>query len=286
LISFDNLLYFPDLSVFGARKSLFMIMDAIPSPLVSWLSEMNTSIDHVGAIGAMFLEPFERFGASTKLFHHGLSGAFEDLARRGSESSTAASASQTIRVGYVGNLTRWATDYDQLEDLIRNHPECIFEFFGPKYYQDRPLDCVERGESYLTFLEQADNVVLHGSKSPEFIAEASQRIDIWLACYDARRDVNADEKGISNSHKLMEYLATGKVVVSNLFTMYSEVSELLAMLPSASNDGFAEHFSSVVRELKKWNARDLQQRRVQFALSNTYTNQAERLLSFMEAEVS
>ena len=51
------------------------------------------------------------------------------------------------------------------------------------------------------------------------VAVASEE-DVWLACHDARRDVNADEKGISNSHKLMEYLATGKVVVSNLFTMY------------------------------------------------------------------
>ena len=80
----------------------------------------------------------------------------------------------------------------------------------------------------------------------------------------------------------MEYLATGKVVVSNLFTMYAEVSELLSMMPTPSNDGFADHFASVVNSLDDWNTLELQHRRIDFALSNTYKNQAERLLSLLE----
>ena len=143
-------------------------------------------------------------------------------------------------------------------------------------------DLIPSARRYLAFLDTQPNVIRHGMVKPIEIAGASERIDIWLACYDYREDVNADETGVSNSHKIMEYLATGKVVVSNLFTMYADVSELLSMMPTPSNDGFADHFSSVVDGLDDWNRLELQQRRIDFALSNTYQGQAERLLSLLE----
>ena len=143
--------------------------------------------------------------------------------------------------------------------VISSSQKVIFEFWGP----DGTNDDSQTSE-YLKFLENADNVIRHGKVLPEVIAESAERIDVWLACYDYRKDLNAGSDGVPNSHKIMEYLATGKVIISNFFTMYKEVKDLMAMMPSPSNEGFSKHFFTIVENLEHHNSWELQTRRMKF----------------------
>ena len=79
----------------------------------------------------------------------------------------------------------------------------------------------------------------------------------------------------------MEYLATGKVVVSNYFTMYEDVREIMAMMPTPDMNGFVEHFDSILSNLESHNSWDNQCRRMNFALSNTYAENAKRILEHL-----
>ncbi len=286
VVSFDNTLYFPCIEAFGGGSTSFMIMDALPEYSIKQVKRLATNVDVIGAVAGFFLEPFRVAGARVELLHHGLGQAFEKLAQDStSVPQKTTDSDHRIHVGYVGNLTRTATDFENIKQVIRNHPDFVFEFWGPDGYDIQSKSALPTAaQEYLRFLDAQSNVVRHGMVPPSEIALASSRIDIWMACYDYRDDVNADEHGVSNSHKLMEYLATGKVIASNLFSMYLEVEHLLAMMPSPSNHGFPEHFSAVADDLSQWNNPDRRQERIRFALSNTYLKQAERLLNFMKDE--
>lgn len=276
-LSFDNNLFFHDLSQFGSSTVGLMIMDRPNSRAASEIEARASSWNAIGAIAPDFLRSLSNVHIEKFLIHHGLSASFENVARRKLTDIVAFKPStNSIRVGLVGNLTHPATDFENIIRVISTSPNVIFEFWGPDG-QEQVLG-EARITQYLDFLENADNVIRHGKVLPEVIAESVERIDIWLACYDYQKDLNAGPDGVPNSHKIMEYFATGKIIVSNFFTMYQEVKDLMAMMPSPSNKGFPEHFLSVVDNLERYNSWELQSKRIEFALSNTYRRNAAEIL--------
>ncbi len=56
--------------------------------------------------------------------------------------------------------------------------------------------------------------------------EELNRMDAFLVCYDVEKD---QSKG-TNYHKIIEYLSTGKVIVSNNVTTYAGREELVQMI--------------------------------------------------------
>jgi hypothetical protein len=62
----------------------------------------------------------------------------------------------------------------------------------------------------------APNVILHGMVSPELLSKELRRMDAFLICYDVTKD---QSKG-TNYHKVMEYLAYGRPIVSNYISRY------------------------------------------------------------------
>ena len=276
-LSFDNNLFFHDLSQFGSSTVGFMIMDRLNPRAASELEARASSWNAIGSVAPNFLRSLSNVHIKKFLIHHGLSPSFENVARRRlTDKAAFRSSTNGVRVGLVGNLTHSATDFENVIRVISGSPNATFEFWGPDGQGQVPGD--SRTTDYLNFLKNADNVIRHGKVLPEVIAESVERIDVWLACYDYRRDLNAGSDGVPNSHKIMEYLATGKVVVSNFFTMYQEVKDLMAMMPSPSNEGFPEHFLSVVDNLEHYNSWALQSKRMEFALSNTYGGNAAQIL--------
>ena len=88
-------------------------------------------------------------------------------------------------------------------------------------------------------------------------------------CYDILKD---QSKG-TNYHKVMEYLSTGKVVVSNNITTYKPLPNLVIMTKERdNNDNLPALFKEVINKLDYYNSDDLKIERTQFANSNTYSN--------------
>ena len=67
-------------------------------------------------------------------------------------------------------------------------------------------------------MESSENVFLYGVIKSNLIFKFISDMDLFLICYDIKKD---QSKG-TNYHKIMEYLSTGKVVVSNNVSAYSE----------------------------------------------------------------
>jgi len=99
-------------------------------------------------------------------------------------------------------------------------------------------------------------------------------MDVFLICYDIIKD---QCKG-TNYHKVMEYLSTGKVIVSNNITTYHERPDLVTMISDrSSNRDLPTLFKKVIENLEEYNSSALQKSRREFAAENTYQKQIERI---------
>jgi len=108
----------------------------------------------------------------------------------------------------------------------------------------------------------------------ELIREYS-RVDIFLICYDIQKD---QSRG-TNYHKVMEFLSTGRVIVSNNITTYRQ-SNLLRMCNSrTSNEEFAKLLGDTIAHCEEYNSADMQRMRKDFAVSNTYRRHIQEIES-------
>jgi hypothetical protein len=79
----------------------------------------------------------------------------------------------------------------------------------------------------------------------------------------------------SNSHKIMEYLSTGKPVITQPVSSYRD-TDLLYMMPDARDD-FAAFFQSVIDRLGTGEDPSLVRKRMEYALENAYEAQLVRI---------
>jgi hypothetical protein len=127
-------------------------------------------------------------------------------------------------------------------------------------------------------LQQAPNVVLHGMVSPSVLATAIQDMDAFLICYDIDKD---QSKG-TNYHKIMEYLSTGKVIVSNNVTTYQNKPDLLHMPFSRNhNQELSIYFKHAVKNIDIFNHESKQSARFIFAQENSYHVQLEKISKYI-----
>jgi hypothetical protein len=83
----------------------------------------------------------------------------------------------------------------------------------------------------------------------------------------------------------MEYLSTGRVIISNNITTYSKEKDLVTMIADRdSNKCLPALFSNIVNEIDQYNAEPLRQKRCAYALENTYKKQVERIGTLLEKE--
>ena len=54
--------------------------------------------------------------------------------------------------------------------------------------------------------------------SPENLAKDIQQVDAFLICCDVDKD---QSKG-TNYHKILEFISTGKIIISNNFNVYQD----------------------------------------------------------------
>jgi len=126
-------------------------------------------------------------------------------------------------------------------------------------------------------LELSPNVILKGSTPSKEIANHLADFDVLLVLINSQKDYN---KG-SNSHKIIEYLSTGKVIVSNHLSTYKNQRELIKMVDEMHNEKLPELFKTVINNLEYYNNPELQRKRIKYALENTYEKQIIRIKQYI-----
>ncbi|HKP32477.1 MAG TPA: hypothetical protein VJT83_07105, partial [Chitinophagaceae bacterium] len=196
--------------------------------------------------------------------HHGVSESF--FTSNGIHKS-----GEAKRVGLSGNFLRPDIDREILLQIIQENRNVVFECWGAYEKKQANLggDYGDEASKFVDELKKSPNVILHGPVKTKDLAGSMRNMDAFLICYDVNKDAS---KG-TNYHKVMEYLSTGRVVISNNVTTYKDREDLVMMVKERDhNKSLPALFSAVMSQLEKFNSPELQERRIRFAKENLYHN--------------
>ncbi len=254
---------YPDLRAFGAPRAIFHPVDPISDPRQA---RIGRTADLVLSVSERILESVTAHAPSpvSAVISHGTGPEFEALAR--AEVSTQ-QMDGSIHCGYFGNLDRPTINVDLLRAVARQHPDITFHYWGP-FSEGSPLAAA---------LADCGNCLFHGALPKAELAKAAADMDCLLLSYQDHET----ESDRSNSHKFLEYFATGKVVVSSRMSIYADDPELVRMSGAVDDSDFCDVFSETVNTLGTHNAPERQMRRKALALQNTYPRNIARIDSIL-----
>ena len=212
------------------------------------------------------LEKYKKFSVPSHLIPHGVNDIFFNEYDKPSKG--------LIQVGISGNLLRPDLDRETLLEVINDNKEVEFNFFGA--YQSSNIGGGDDKQSlaFIESLKEKDNVIFHGMLKQAHLAKSLHQMDAFLICYDVQKD---QSKG-TNYHKVMEFLSTGKVIVSNNISAYKNLPDLVQMVEERNtNMALPILFKKVVQDLSFYNDSIFVQKRIAFASANTYAEQIKKI---------
>jgi hypothetical protein len=267
LWSFDLGNIYP-LRFFGS--TLYKIFHPVDEPMDRIAIDSAKGSDIIFSVTKEILDKYTQFSAPKYFINHGISDDFllpVDINKP---------PGNPVRIGFAGNLLRVDIDRTVTLEIIIQNPNIIFECWGS--YASAQSNIGGGGDEgttqFIAALMAQKNVILHGAVSSNELAKAIHRVDGLLICYDVKKD---QSKG-TNYHKVMEYISTGKVIVSNNVTTYQGQPDLVRMVVSRENNKELPHlFKDTINRLSEFNAPAMQQKRIEYAAQNTYANQLIRI---------
>lgn len=229
--------------------------------------------DVIASVTQEILDKFNAVSVPKVFLNHGVADYFINI-------SVSDVVNKPVQIGLSGNFLRADIDTDILLQIIKSNTDVVFNFWGLVDYKGSNL--LAEGDTdqlgFITELRMQPNVKLHGQVAPIKLAEAFKKVDCFLICYDVMKD---QSKG-TNYHKILEYLATGKVVVSNNVSTYSKYPGMLEMVSNReSNKELPILFKNIIANLKEYNSLQKQQQRIHFAQQFLYRNQIAKIEEFL-----
>jgi hypothetical protein len=258
-------------------KQSIKIFHPVDEPLNETAILAGNGADIVFSVTREILQKYTHLKRPMHFINHGVADNF--LASKGISNE----AQSPIHVGFSGNLIRKDIDREILLKIVQENPDIIFEFWGSYSSKDSNIGGTsdDKTTNFISALRVLSNVILHGPVASNILAKAIHNMDAFLICYDVKKD---QSKG-TNYHKIMEYLSTGKVIVSNNVTTYNDQPQLLRMVRSReTNAELPALFTDTVKDLQQFNSAELQHQRIQFAINNTYSKQLDRISEILEEQ--
>lgn len=251
-------------------KGALKIFHPVDEPLSRPAIDAAKGADIIFSVTNEILEKYKAFKIPSYFVNHGVTETFLRVPKKEYE------VCFPVRAGLSGNLLRGDLDRETLLQIIQSNPAVQFDCWGSFLLSQANIGGAndKAANEFIGRLQQLENVKLHGAITSDKLADEIQQADAFLICYDIIKD---QSRG-TNYHKIMEYLATGKVIVSNNVTTYKDMPHLVQMTTERDNNkALPALFSKVIHDLTFHNSRSLRDGRYEFANSNTYKKQVERI---------
>ncbi|SNT01954.1 hypothetical protein SAMN05421640_2033 [Ekhidna lutea] len=215
-----------------------------------WTTLVKTA-DYCFCVAKPIFKRLCQYNANTHLINHGYRESKVTL-------DVSLPGDNHIKAVYAGNLDIAYLDHQLIANLIETFTNVDFIFIGG-FSENNPLRQIRKKNLFLTGKKPADSLNAYYRKA-----------DVLLLAYLA--DIYQDQ--VSNSHKIMEYLGSGKTVIASKTTDYLD-SPYIEMAFSESE--YLKKFDDIINNLELFNAASKQQERIDFARSNSYDKQIARI---------
>ena len=263
---------FENLKWFGAAVNIYFAADqfsheAIPPEIRS--AEITL------AVSDTIYERIRLAGGKVFRINHGLQPLFVRNAKLIFEQGQKKLSGKKIVAGYTGNLRMGALDRQTMMKVIQENSDVHFIFWGSFKPNELNADGEQEKDinQFIQFLSNQSNVDMRGIVNSEELQIQMKEADLFWICW------KIDEKGIwdgSNSHKILEYLSTGKPVVSHFVSSYKDDS-VLYMLRDKSNVMYPDLFQKTITLVKEGESADIVGHRLETAIQNSYSNNLSKI---------
>ena len=180
--------------------------------------------------------------------------------------------SNKIKIGYLGNLTIKYIDWNLITQIIKQNQNIDFYFFGPK--NSNHLSPTNKLSDKIIYnILNYKNVKLFGAISSDKIHGYLTQMDANIITYTA----DQNQKQLSNPHKIMEYLGSGKIIISTYTSEFKDKNEMIKM--STINSDYLELFNHVINNLEKYNSLENRNKRIKYAHNHLYEQQLDKIFT-------
>lgn len=256
---------------YPAKSKVFFIADTVQN---SSQTRAAKNVNLVVSVAEEILEPFKKINPRCLLINHGLNKSYENYAVKKLNEieqlaeTTGSKSNAPINVGYIGNLLIPFLYEEGLKKIVTENPGINFHFWGAHssssnnllaVYDDKILNTI----AYLK--ANCKNAFFYGVKTSDQIIEDLDKIELFIYINSSEKDIN----GGANSHKILEYLSTGKAVVSTYLSFY-EGQQLFPMTVRSGEKDFSDLFNKTVGQLTFYNNVEIQKKRIEYSLKCTY----------------
>ncbi|GAB3330190.1 hypothetical protein GCM10027429_07080 [Marivirga atlantica] len=275
LLQFEKLIVRKINIVWSFDNSVFYDFSALPSRIikishiVDFNQHFNIELSSRTAdicLGSTrhIVKRSERFNKNSYFIHHGYlpSSNEKTVAGNKKEINLNLPGNNKIKAGYAGNLDIKYIDWSLLEHLVNEFQNIDFVFAGP--WED---------EKRKKFMESKANFFYIGKLPSNRLTNFYMLTDILIITY---RYQEFPEQ-LANPHKMMGYLGSGKMIISTWSEEYSELNEERLILMAQDKDIYTQYFGNVIDNMNLWSSNELTNRRKEYALNNTYSNQIKRV---------
>ncbi len=258
---------FQDLDLFKVSCRIFHSVDLISS---KWDKYTAMKADLVLTTNSIILNRYRDVSCPKYNIGHGLSRCFlepENLPQVQPLKRTP----NRVAIGYCGNLLIQYLDREIFTEIIIDNPELDFYLIGPFHESNISRNVSKEAKEFIDILKAQKNCFLLGAKPPEELYQYLDQMDILLICYQTQHYLNE----VADSHKTLEYLSTGKVVVSSYMLSYKSRGDLIEM--SKDNSQLGLLLAKVAKNLNIFNSQERKATRTTYARERSYYNKIKAI---------
>ena len=256
--SFDNSRYF-FLDCFS--DAAYRIHHVVDDHMDFQLKACCESADLCIGVTPSIVERIKVFNKNNIFLQHG----FAEFER---QQVSLQKGNESVNLVYIGNLLLKGFDRDLMIQLACEFKSVRFHLVGS--YSKGNLNAGQNDDAdFIRILQSMDNVVMYGEMPYDVAYTLATDGDILSIMYFDR-----DSEVAANSSKILPYLSTGKVIVSNYFEMY-EGMNLLSMAKNRSD--YKDLLKETIEELEERNSSTNQSLRQHYAKLNSYQHHLEKV---------
>lgn len=258
--SFDNSVFF-DFSPFP--KNLLKISHIVDLNQDFQTESAAKTADICFGVSTEIVNRLTQFNRKSHFINHGCNIFFNK------EERIDLPGENSIKALYAGNLDIPYIDWVTFEAVIRENREVDFILVGPWI-----------GKEIKKRFTSFPNVYHVGRVRSEALPNYYCAADLLLLLYKSEEF----PEQLSNSHKMMDYLAAGKVIVASNTQEYTNLVNKELIIMAQKKCEYSSFFGACVNNIMFWNSEEKCRARMCFAEENTYDSQLDRIELFFEKD--